>query len=73
MTFTMTHRNLINLAFIVAFATCAIFTFNLSKVQYVGLYLFLLVAPKTFWVSYEPLRKWFSHSKPLRFRHRRAA
>ena len=49
----MTRRNLINLAFIVAFSAWAIFHFNLSRPQYVGLFLFLMIAPKPFWSSFD--------------------
>jgi hypothetical protein len=69
----VTPRNLVNFAFIVAFSTCVIFTFNLSTVQYAELYLFLLVAPKAFWMIYGPMRKGFSHGMSVWFRHRHAA
>jgi hypothetical protein len=47
----MTRRNLINLAFIVMISAWAIFRFNLSKPQYAGLFFFLMIAPKAFWLS----------------------
>jgi hypothetical protein len=47
----MTRRNLINLAFIITFSAWAIFCFNLSRPQYAGLFLFLMIAPKAFWSS----------------------
>jgi hypothetical protein len=52
---TMTLRNKINLAFILAFSTWSIFAFNLSRAQYVGLFLFLLFAPKAFWLAFDYL------------------
>jgi hypothetical protein len=52
---TMTLRNKIILAFILAFSTWVIFAFNLSRTQYVGLFLFLLFAPKAFWLSFDYL------------------
>ena len=55
MPITMTLRNKINLAFILLFSIWAIFSFNLSRTQYVGLFLFLLFAPKAFWLSFDYL------------------
>jgi hypothetical protein len=49
----MTRRNRINLAFIVTFSTWTILYFNLSKPQYVGLFLFMMIAPKVFWLSFD--------------------
>jgi hypothetical protein len=52
---TMTLRNKLNVAFILAFPTWVIFAFNLSRTQYVGLFLLLLFAPKAFWLSFDYL------------------
>jgi hypothetical protein len=52
---TMTVRNKINLAFILAFSSWAIFDFNLSRAQYLRLFLFLLLAPKAFWLAFGDL------------------
>jgi hypothetical protein len=51
----ITHRNLINLALMAGLSAWAIFYFNPTKTQYVGLYLFLFVAPKALWSSFDYL------------------
>jgi hypothetical protein len=52
---TTTLRNKVNLTFILAFSTGVIFAFNLSPAQYVELFLFLLFAPKAFWLTFDYL------------------
>jgi len=68
----MTRRNWINMAFIVALSAWAIFSFLLTKTQYVGLFLFLAFAPKLFWLSFDYIARidlneiaaWFRASPP---------
>ncbi|HWZ52351.1 MAG TPA: hypothetical protein VNW54_12895 [Granulicella sp.] len=66
----MTNRNKINLAFILIFADWPIFRFNLSHAQYVGLFLFLLFAPKTFWVTFDAIASWRLRDEVLRSQER---
>ena len=61
----VTNRNKINLAFIVIFANWVIFRFNLSHSHYAGLFLFLLFAPKAFWLTFAAIGSWHVRNQPL--------
>jgi hypothetical protein len=61
----MTNRNKMNLAFIVVFANWTIFRLNPSHAQYAGLFLFLLFAPKAFWLTLDAIASWHVRNQPL--------